>query len=356
MDARAWIATRKGLIDYRLAQGSWKAHRLHFPADPISAVLSANGVLLAALHTGHFGAKLFRSTDDGESWAEVPAPAYPPQPEPDLKPAWKLFMIWTLEAGPDGTFWCGTNPGGLFKSTDQGLTWELVESLWQVPQRAQWFGGGYDAPGIHSLCFDPARPFSLALAISCGGVWHSEDSGATWQQPARGLRAGYLPPEQAFEPTSQDPHRVVQCAASPSHLWCQHHSGVFRSTDFGLTWTEPQRSEFGFAVAAHPTDPDTAWFVPAAADERRIPVGAALSVLRTRDGGQSFEELRTGLPQQDCYDLIYRHALAVDASGDRLLFGSTTGNLYSTENAGESWTLVNAHLPPVYAVRMPRPL
>lgn len=351
MAKRAWIATRKGLLDYRIEASGWRSARLHFPADPVTAVLDHDGVLLAALNLGHFGAKLFRSTNEGESWDEIPAPAYPPQPDPDAKPAWKLFQIWTLEVAPDGSCYAGTIPGGLFRSRDRGLTWEFVESLWNVPQRAKWFGGGYDAPGIHSLCFDPARPAAIVAGISCGGVWHSDDSGATWTQPARGLRASYLPPEQAYEPDSQDPHRVVPCASSPHRLWCQHHCGIFVSNDFGLTWTEPKLSAFGFAVAAHPTDPNTAWFIPAVKDERRIPRNEALHVLRTTDGGETFEELRAGLPQRDCFDLIYRHSLDVDASGKQLAFGSTTGNLWASENSGESWRLVNSHLPPVYALR-----
>jgi hypothetical protein len=351
MADKAWIATRKGLIDYRIEASGWRSAALHFPADPVTAVLEHDGVTLAALNLGHFGPKLFRSENGGASWDEVPTPAYPPQPDPDAKPAWKLVQIWTMEAGPDGTYWAGTLPGGLFRSRDRGLTWEFVESLWNVPQRAKWFGGGYDSPGIHSICFDPAKPASVILGISCGGVWHSQDGGASWQQPARGLRASFLPPEQAFEPESQDPHRIVQCKAAPNRMWCQHHCGVFVSSDFGVTWMEPKTSPFGFAVAAHPQDPNTAWFVPAVKDERRIPIGEALHVLRTNDGGETFEELRAGLPQRDCYDLVYRHSLDVDHSGKRLAFASTTGNLWASENGGDSWRHINAHLPPVYALR-----
>jgi photosystem II stability/assembly factor-like uncharacterized protein len=349
---RVLLGTRKGLIDYRLDPSGWRLHRLHFPADPVTAILDHQGVLLAALNTGHFGAKLFRSTDDGENWTEIPTPAYPPQPEPDLKPAWKLIQIWTLDAGPDGTFWAGTLPGGLFRSTDQGLTWQIVDSLWNHPQRPQWNGGGYDTPGIHSLCFDPKRPGFLAAAVSTGGVWHSDDSGNSWRQIATGLKARYMPPDLQLDPISQDPHRIVQCPAAPGRFWCQHHSGVFQSYDFGETWHEPTQSPFGFAVAVHPQDPNTAWFVPAVADQRRLPPGESLHVLRTRDGGQSFEELRAGLPQRDCFDLVYRHCLEIDPSGQLLGFGTTTGNFYASQDQGNSWRLVNAHLPPVYSIRV----
>jgi hypothetical protein len=114
---------------------------------------------------------------------------------------------------------------------------------------------------------------------------------------------------------------------------------------------QAQPSSFGFAVAAHPADPLTAWFVPAVKDERRIPVDGALCVTRTRDGGKSFDVLRDGLPQQHCYDLIFRHGLAVDDSGEQLMMGSTTGGLWASGDAGDSWQAVSAHLPPVYAVK-----
>ena len=136
-------------------------------------------------------------------------------------------------------------------------------------------------------------------------------------------------------------------------MWMQHHSGIFRSTDAGAPWAQlkPPGDDFGFAVAAHPRDPETAWFVPAIKDEMRMPRDGALAVTRTRDGGKTWEALRDGLPQRDAYDLIYRHGLDVDETGTRLAMGSTTGALWVSETGGERWQLVNAHLPPIYAVR-----
>jgi hypothetical protein len=172
-----------------------------------------------------------------------------------------------------------------------------------------------------------------------------------------GLVATYAPPDAANDRAIQDPHRVARCAAAPDVMWMQHHNGMFRSTDAGATWTQlkPQGPEglgddFGFAVAAHPRDPATAWFVPAIKDEARMPRDGALVVTRTRDGGKTFETLRGGLPQRDAFDLVYRHGLDVDPTGTRLAMGSTTGALWTSDNAGEDWRLVNAHLPPVYAV------
>jgi hypothetical protein len=167
------------------------------------------------------------------------------------------------------------------------------------------------------------------------------------------MRAAYMPPDLQNDPVIQDPHMVVQCASKPDVYWCQHHNGIFRSTDNLDSWQEITTapvSNFGFAVAVHPKDPDTAWFVPANKDTDRIPVDGKIVVTRTRDGGKTFEELRRGLPQENAFDLIYRHALASDDSGNRLAMGSTTGSLWLSENGGEAWSLLSAHLPPIYAV------
>jgi hypothetical protein len=137
-------------------------------------------------------------------------------------------------------------------------------------------------------------------------------------------------------------------------MWVQHHNGVFRSTDNAKSWQEVatiRPAKFGFAVAVHPKDPDTAWFVPAVKDECRVPVDGKLVVARTRDGGKSFAMLRKGLPQEHAYDLVYRHCLDVDRTGKRVAFGSTTGGLWLSENQGDSWRCLSTQLPPIHCVR-----
>jgi hypothetical protein len=352
---RAWLSTRKGLFELeRRGAADWRIARVHFLAEPVTALLppDAEGFMLAALNLGHFGVKLHASDDAGRSWHERPAPAFPPQPEGAPGPSWTLRQIWTLARDAGGRVWAGTLPGGLFASGDRGASWQLNEALWHRPERQLWFGGGYDTPGIHSLCPHPQQPDELFIGVSCGGALHSADGGATWAQRTEGMRADFMPPEQAADADTQDPHRIARCAAQPTRLWCQHHCGIWVSSDTGASWQrcEAQPSSFGFAVAAHPGDPDTAWFAPALKDEKRLPVDAALCVTRTRDGGRSFEALRQGLPQTDCYDLIYRHGLEVAADGRSLLLGSTTGHLWASGDGGEHWQAVALNLPPIYAV------
>ena len=355
MNQRAWVATRKGLFELQQRAGSWQIAHVSFLGEPVSMVLPPQGAgrMFAALNLGHFGVKLHASDDAGRSWLEVATPSYPEQPAGATGVAWKLAQIWAMEAS-GSTVWVGSLPGGLFRSDDGGASWQLNLPLWMRPERAEWFGGGYDLPGIHSICPHPARAGELLVGVSCGGVWVTRDDGASWALQASGMRAAYLPPEQADSPNTQDPHRIVRNDVRPDVLWCQHHNGIWRSADNAASWQEVSSapaSSFGFAVAVHPTDADTAWFVPAVADQQRIPVGGALVVNRTRDGGRSFEPLSAGLPAHDCYDLIYRHGLAVADDGRSLLMGSTTGGLWASTDGGDQWHTVAARLPPIYALR-----
>lgn len=357
------VSTRKGLFTVARANGHWQIAQVDFLGDNVSLTLSdpRDGSRYAALDHGHFGVKLHRWS--GAEWEEIAAPAYPPKPEGDEeldmwgRPLpWSTVRIWALAAGgrdEPGVLWCGTIPGGLFRSADHGRSWEMVRSLWDHPKRRKWMGGGADLPGLHSICVDPADPRRVSIAVSTGGIWFSDDAGASWSQRGEGMRAAYLPPEQAHDPIAQDVHCLVQCPAAPQRMWVQHHNGIFVSSDEGRTFSEitgVEPSTFGFPAAVHPGDPDSAWFVPEIKDERRIPRDGRLVVTRTRDGGRSFEVLTQGLPQVHAYDVVYRHALAIDATGEGLAFGSTTGGLWVSEDQGDSWACVSHTLPPIYAV------
>ncbi len=371
MSDRLLVATRKGLFTVQRTAQRWSIARVAFTGDNVPMTLHdpRDGALYAALNHGHFGGKMHRSRDGGESWQEIGVPTYPERPKDapaEIDPMQgkplpnKLELVWELTPGggdQPGRLWCGTIPGGLFRSDDAGETWNLVRSLWDHPGRKRWFGGGADWPGIHSVCVDPRDSRRVTLGVSCGGVWVSADDGASWNCRADGMIAEYMPPESRDDPGIQDPHRVVQCAAQPDCFWAQHHNGIFRSADGCQSWQPIENvkpSKFGFAVVVHPRHGDTAWFVPAIKDEKRIPVDARGVVTRTRDGGRSFETLHRGLPQQHAYDLVFRHALDIDSSGDRLAFGSTTGSLWVSEDGGDSWQTVSNHLPPVYCVRFMR--
>ncbi len=364
MSDRLLVSTRKGLFTIERQGGVWSIAQVDFLADNVTLALCdpRDGRTYAALNHGHFGAKLHRS--NGGGWEEIAAPIYPAKPEGLVdKDGWgkdvpySLLNIFSLESGglaEPGLLWCGTIPGGFFRSRDHGASWELIRTLWDNPKRQKWMGGGTEWPAIHSICVDPRNSNVVRIGISCGGVWETRDGGETWSCRADGMFAAFMPPDQGRDPDIQDPHCLVQSPSAPDRLWVQHHNGIFRSDDAALSWrevTDVPPSSFGFAVAVHPKQPDTAWFVPGVKDEQRIPVDGKLVVTRTRDAGESFEVLRDGLPQRHAYDVVYRHALSVDETGDRLAFGSTTGGLWISEDQGDHWRELSHTLPPVLAVR-----
>lgn len=364
MTDRLLVSTRKGLFHVVRGANGWAIEVADFLGDNVTLAMrdSRDGQMYAALDHGHFGVKVHRGGKSG--WEEIAAPAYPLKPEGveenDMwgRPLnWSTARIWALTQGGDrepGVLWCGTLPGGLFRSRDHGASWELMRSLWDHPKRRGWMGGGADLPGLHSVIVDKSDPKKVFAAVSTGGVWCTEDGGDSWQQRGAGMRAEHVPPDLTNDPNSQDVHCLVQCPAAPNRMWVQHHNGIFVSDDEGRTFREiigVKPSAFGFAVAVHPALPDTAWFVPEIKDEKRIPEGGKLVVTRTRDGGRTFETLTNGLPQIHAYDIVYRHGLDVDRTGDRLAFGSTTGGLWVSENQGDSWQSITHTLPPIYAVK-----
>jgi ligand-binding sensor domain-containing protein len=359
-----FVSTRKGLFTVTRKAGKWDITGADFLGDNVTLTLTddRDGRHYAALDHGHFGVKLHRSTATG--WEEVATPAYPPKPEGHEevdhwgRPLnWSTARIWALTAGgPDepGVIWCGTLPGGLFRSADHGESWEICRPLWDHPKRREWGGGGADLPGIHSICIDPRNSNCMSVAVSTGGIWFTGDGGGNWSLRGKGMRAEYMPEDRAYDPVAQDVHCLAQCQTAPHRMWVQHHNGIFVSSDEGHTFSEIKDvapSAFGFAVVVHPRDPDTAWFVPEIKDEKRIPRNGSLVVTRTRDAGKNFEVLTRGLPQSHAYDIVYRHALALDPAGDRLAFGSTTGGLWVSEDQGDSWACVTHTLPPIYSVR-----
>ncbi len=363
---RFHVGTRKGIFTVAKVGGAWQVVEAGHVGDNVPIVMHdpRDDTLYAALDHGHFGGKLHRRPAGGGDWEEIGVPTYPDLPEgveEDTDASgrvipWTLKLVWSLVPGLDdqpGRLWCGTLPGGLFRSDDRGDTWELVRGLWDHPDRKEWMGGGADWPGVHSIAVHPTDGDRLTVGVSCGGIWVTEDGGASWACRADGMRAEFMPPDRAGDPRIQDPHCLVQCVGAPDRFWVQHHNAIYRSVDDCASWqeVEGEPTHFGFAVSVHPEDPETAWFVPAIKDEHRVPQDAHLVVSRTRDGGETFDVLRNGLPQEHAYDLVLRHAMDLHGDGRCLAFGSTTGNVFVSEDQGDSWTCVSTHLPPVYCVR-----
>jgi len=388
MSMRILVGTRKGSFVVEKVGGRWRPALAGHAGVGVDFFVSDphTGTLWALLGHGHWGAKLSRSRDDGKTWEDAPQIAYPegarylgsdqPDPaaegegteEPRPKDA-TLLKLWCMAFGQPGRIYVGTIPGGLFVSDDGGERFELNRPLWNHPSRGgdlfagegtgttHWFGtpaseGGEFAPGIHSIVVDPRDPDRVLVGVSTAGILETTDGGKSWHGRNRGMTNDYLPDPEAE--WGHDPHCVELCPGQPDHVWQQNHCGVFYSDDGAATWknvSDPSRGvRFGFPVAVDPEDGGTAWLVPAIADDYRMAIGGGLFVARTTDGGESWEQLREGLPQEHAYDVVYRHALG--NRGDLLAFGSTTGNLYVSENRGARWEVVGNNLPPIYSVRL----
>jgi hypothetical protein len=304
----------------------------------------------------------------------LPTPDFDPaspaaQPEYSDATVYKIWNIAFGKANQPGRLYAGTIPGGLFVSDDGGDSWELNRPLWNHDSRGgdlfagdatsenRWGGTpasvdyGVFEPGIHSIIVDPRDPDHMYVAVSSAGVIESTDGGQTWEGRNRGMLMDYLPNPQAD--WGHDPHFVTSCPGQPDHLWQQNHCGVFYSDDGAQNWRKVSMPDvgvhFGFPIAVDANDGRIAWVVPARADSERMAIDGGLSVARTTDGGQSWQSFRNGLPQENAYDIVLRHSL--DVSGDCLCFGSTTGNVYISEDRGETWQCLGNNLPPIYSVR-----
>lgn len=344
------LGTRKGLIEFSKSGSQWKLKKTHFTGIPVSIVhaSSKSKTWWACLDHGHWGVKLHKSSDQGNSWQEVKAPEYPQgSMVKDDKPA-ALRYIWAA-ADCEDKLLLGTDPGGLFESADEGDSFQLNNGLWNHPTRPGWFGGGRDQPGIHSICVDPTDVNHIFIGISCAGVFETTDGGENWIPRNKGLKAEFLPDPNAE--VGFDPHLVVM-GSDPNILWQQNHCGIFRSTDGAQTWQEVSEkngpANFGFTIAVNPDNSEMAWVIPAKSDDKRMAIDGKLQVCRTDDGGKSWKSYTDGLPQENCFDLVYRHGL--DILGSELAFASTTGNLFISNDLGETWSNEANYLPPVYCV------
>lgn len=345
------LGTRKGLLQFEWRDGKWEFLRESFKAVAVSYATfdPRNGTLWACLDHGHWGPKLHRSRDNGETWQEIPTPQYPEATGKSLSYLWYL-----APGGADRPhqLYLGTEPGGLFRSDDGGDSFQFVETLWDVPERSEWwFGGGRDHPGACSIVVDPRDSRHVIVGISVGGVYETTDDGETWAARNKGLSADYLPdPHSEF---GHDPHFILAAPSNPDVLWQQNHCGIFRSTNGAATWqpiSDPDTpAYFGFALALDEQDEQTAWVVPAIDAEFRVAPNRSLCVCRTSDSGKTWTALRDGLPQYAAYDIVFRHALTL--SGNSLAFGTTTGNLYYSDNRGDHWQAISHNLPPIYSVR-----
>ncbi|MEX2527073.1 MAG: exo-alpha-sialidase [Gemmatimonadota bacterium] len=369
------VGTMKGAFLFRLESGSersggqsgnggatgWSMDGPHFPGEEVYAMAadqrSGRVTFWAAPGNPFFGTTLRRSDDGGATWSsgEERPVAFPEGSELSLKRIWQIHP--GLEERPH-EMWLGVEPSCLFRSTDGGDSWAPVLGFMEHEHRPRWTPG---AGGLclHTILQDPEKPERMGVAFSTGGFYRTDDGGTTWHPSTRGVRAEFLPDKHPE--FGQCVHKVVHHPQRPERLYLQNHWGLYRSDDWGGQWQDIANgvpSDFGFAMAVHPGDPDTAYIVPLEADTFRCTPEARMRVYRTRDAGGSWHPLTQGLPQEDAYETVLRDALDTAEGSEEdqacVVFGTRSGKIFASSNDGDSWEMIQDGLPPVVCVKAAR--
>jgi photosystem II stability/assembly factor-like uncharacterized protein len=346
--------TKKGLFALEGEAGSARPFAVTaraFAGEPVdyAARDPRTGRVLATMSSPFYGPKIFWADDPAGEWTEATGVTLPEGGEDALK------RIWLIVPGEeDGLVYAGGDPGVLFESRDGGESWALNRALWEHPTRPKWEPGG-GGLCLHSIVPWPGDPDRLAVAVSAAGVWLTGDGGASWERGNEGLVARYAPEDAPPDEVGLCVHRLERAPSRPERVFMQFHGGVYRSDDAGATWTDIGAglpSDFGFPLVVDPADADSAYVIPLTADVDRVTPGGAVRVYETRDAGGTWTPRGDGLPGSDAYLTVLRRAFATTGAGDglQLYFGATSGEVFGSGDAGATWGTVASRLPPVYSV------
>jgi photosystem II stability/assembly factor-like uncharacterized protein len=348
--------------------GGWEIYHMKgSPVDP--------NRIYASQSSGWFGQIIQRSSDGGKTW-ETPGggPGKTPEGMPtgesnkfvyEGNPGthqwydgtahpWEFKRVWHLEPSltDPNTVFAGVEDAAFFKTSDGGTTWKELPGL-REQQGSAWMPGA-GGMGLHTILLDRNNHNRMFIAISAAGAFRTEDGGKTWKPINRGLRSEFMP-----NPTAEVGHcvhRIAMHPAKPNTLFMQKHWDVMRTDDGGENWREVSGnlpSDFGFPIDVHAHEPETIYVVPIKSDSEHYPPEGKLRVYRSKAGGNEWEALTKGLPQQDCYVNILRDAMAVD-SLDKcgIYFGTTGGQVYCSPDSGDNWTAIASNLPSVMSVEV----
>jgi photosystem II stability/assembly factor-like uncharacterized protein len=332
----------------------WEMYHLKgSPVDP--------NRLYASQTSGWFGQTVQRSDDGGATWQPIGNQfAYDGIPGTHqwydgTQHPWEFARVWHIEPSltdPD-TVYAGVEDAALFRSVDAGETWQELSALRGVSGHLWQPGAG--GMCLHTIVLDPADPGRIVVAISAAGAFRTDDGGATWRAVNRGLRSEYELPDPKAE-VGHCVHSIAMHPSRPDVLFMQKHWDVMRSDNGGGSWREVSGnlpSDFGFPIAVHAHEPETVYVVPIKSDSEHFPPDGKLRVYRSRTGGDEWEPLTNGLPQQDCYVNVLRDAMAVDSlDACGVYVGTTGGQVYASADAGDTWTPIVRDLPAVLSVEV----
>ncbi len=369
------VGTRKGLFVLHgdAKRQKWHAEGPHFLGQIVNhAVLNpATGTILVAARAGHLGPTAFRSTDAGKNWKEASSPPAFPKSTGDPY-GWSVSHVFWLSPGHASepkVWYASTSPHGLFRSNDDGVTWQSVDGFNLHPDRAKWLGGSQEAPPdgatLHSINIDPFDKNHIYVGMSSGGVFESVDAGGTWKPLNHGCVADFLPDPNAEY--GHDPHCVRVHPTAKDVVYQQNHCGIYRldriaavgKQDGKRSWTRigenmPREiGDIGFPIVLHPRDPKMLWVFPMDGTSvwPRMSVAGNPAVYCSRDAGASWTRQDKGLPPAQAWFTVKRQAMSADQHKSvGLYFGTTSGEMWASFDEGANWHCLMLHLPHIYSV------
>ncbi len=370
------VGTRKGAFIFSSDQDrqDWAVSDVMFKGWNVMHVVMdpREGRLHAAIQHFVFGATTYYSDDMGQNWKQCSSPprferpsasgrpggtpeeAYSGKPIPTTPE--QVLKVWNIEPGradEPGVLYAGVQPASLFKSTDHGESWVLNESLYDHPQRGKW-NPGAGGLCLHSIVLDPQDHNRMYVAVSAAGVYRTDDGGQTWQPRNKNVLADFE--AKTYPEFGQCVHKLALHPSHPDVLFQQNHCGVYRSDNYGDDWIDLGEnklpSRFGFPIVVHPHEPETIYVMLEESDQFRISVEGQVAVWRSRDSGENWQRITTGLPAQ-AHVVVLREAMVADNLQPAGIYaGTDTGQLFYSRDDGDHWETLADYLPPIQSLEI----
>jgi len=363
---RVLVGTRKGafILTSDTKREKWEVSGPHFAGWEIYHMKGSPvnpDRIYASQSTGWFGQLMQRSDDGGKTWEPVSnefkyeGETGTHQWYDGTQHPWEFKRVWLLEPSltEADTVYAGVEDAALFKSTDGGKSWQELPGLRAAKGNLWQPGAG--GMCLHTIVQDPNNTDRLFVAISAAGAFRTEDGGKNWKPITKGLISPFELPDSTAE-VGHCVHSIAMHPSKPDVLFMQKHWDVMRSDNAGDMWHEISGnlpSDFGFPIVVHAHEPETVYVVPIKSDSEHYPPEGKLRVYRSRSGGNEWEALTNGLPQQDCYVDILRSAMTTDTLDScGIYFGTTGGQVYASADSGDTWNAIVRDLPPVCSVEV----